>query len=126
MDYRPRYSQPFTLAQAISLDVGTITEEISRLQNSIAHLNTTQDQLHEAIEASPDDEFTKALRENEIVIASQTERISILKMALAEKGIPSSEHYDLSIPPHRNPVAAATPAAPPPTAPIDEDGGIDL
>ncbi|KAI0081722.1 hypothetical protein K474DRAFT_1134288 [Panus rudis PR-1116 ss-1] len=137
MDYQPRYPQPFTLQQAVQLDVPLITEEIARLQNSLQHLRETQEQLREAIKTDPDPEFTKAIEENEQVIGSQSERISILKMALTEKGIPTSAHYNLS-------AVASTPSSngntqqtPTPNSSrprnedehsggVDNDGGIDL
>ncbi|KAH9844263.1 uncharacterized protein C8Q71DRAFT_852765 [Rhodofomes roseus] len=96
MDYRPRYPQPFTLQEAIALDVPVITEEIARLQNSLQHLRRTQNELQAASDAAPDPEFTKAIEENDLVIGSQEERISILKMALTEKGILMGSHYDLN------------------------------
>ncbi|KAF9464459.1 hypothetical protein BDZ94DRAFT_1256489 [Collybia nuda] len=100
MDYLPRYPQPFTLAEAIALDVSVISEEITRLQHSLRYLRQTQDTLHEHVASEkPEDidpEISKALEENEDVIASQEERISILKMALAEKGVHAQNHYDLA------------------------------
>ncbi|PCH41084.1 hypothetical protein WOLCODRAFT_40572, partial [Wolfiporia cocos MD-104 SS10] len=93
MDYRPRYTQPFTLAEAVRLDVETITEEISRLQNSLSHLKRTQEELQEAASATQDPEFSQAIEENALVIGSQTERISMLRMALTEKGIHVGSHY---------------------------------
>ncbi|KIP10721.1 hypothetical protein PHLGIDRAFT_47858, partial [Phlebiopsis gigantea 11061_1 CR5-6] len=87
MEYSPRYPQPFTISQAVGLDVGMITEEIARLQNSLAYLRSTQAQLKEVNDESPDPEFTKAMEENDDVIGSQEERISMLKIALTEKGI---------------------------------------
>ncbi|OCH92950.1 hypothetical protein OBBRIDRAFT_772640 [Obba rivulosa] len=95
MEYTPRYPQPFTLQEAVQLDVSVITEEIARLQNSLEHLKKTQQGLREALEASADPEFADAIGENEDVIGSQEERISILKMALAEKGIVIGSHYDI-------------------------------
>ncbi|KAF8913985.1 hypothetical protein CPB84DRAFT_1840752 [Gymnopilus junonius] len=96
MAYRPRFAQPFTLSQAIGLDVGVITEEIARLQNSLKHLKETQTILKSALkeEGQPDPELSKAYEENELVIGSQEERISILKMALTEKGIVAGSPYD--------------------------------
>ncbi|CAL1700788.1 unnamed protein product [Somion occarium] len=102
MEYRPRYPQPFTLAEAVRLDVPIIAEEISRLQNSVERLRATQKELNEAVAESPDPDFSKAIEENDIVIGSQEERVSMLKMALTEKGIPSSPHYDpFPVPPLR-------------------------
>ncbi|KJA30191.1 hypothetical protein HYPSUDRAFT_126774 [Hypholoma sublateritium FD-334 SS-4] len=96
MEYTPRFPQPFTLSEAINLDVAVITEEISRLRNSLARLRATQIILQAELEVPGeiDSEITKAFDENKIVIGSQEERISILKMALTEKGITSGSHYD--------------------------------
>ncbi|THV08444.1 hypothetical protein K435DRAFT_847305 [Dendrothele bispora CBS 962.96] len=98
MDYVPRYVQPFSLAEAIALDVSTISEEIARLQNSLKHLNETQQFLKEIIEAenpeTVDADLTKAYEENQTVIGSQEERISMLKLALTEKGVTTGTHYE--------------------------------
>ncbi|KAI0375593.1 hypothetical protein BV20DRAFT_984383 [Pilatotrama ljubarskyi] len=99
MEYRPRYSQPFTLEEARQLAVPIITEEISRLQNSLAHLDRTQRELEDALTTTPGDtDLEQAFEENEIVIGSQKERITILRMVLVEKGVPMSAHYDLQPP----------------------------
>ncbi|KAF9569287.1 hypothetical protein CPC08DRAFT_653168, partial [Agrocybe pediades] len=94
MDYIPRYRQPFTLVEAVKLDVSTITEEISRLQNSLKHLNETQDIIEASLKEEEDSDLRKAMDENREVIGSQQERISILRMALTEKGIIGGAHYD--------------------------------
>ncbi|KAF7292408.1 hypothetical protein HMN09_01224900 [Mycena chlorophos] len=123
MDYRPKYAQPFTLTEARLLDVQTIAEEIARLQNSLQHLHDTQTMLKEAMESDPDPELTKALEENRTVICSgsQTERIAILKLALSDKGVIMSEHYD---PPKNTGPAATPPAAPEP--PENDEDGVEL
>ncbi|THH32889.1 hypothetical protein EUX98_g1279 [Antrodiella citrinella] len=144
MEYVPRYPQPFTVGQAVMLDVPTITEEISRIGNSLEHLRRTQSELLEALAEDPDDpDFRKAYEENEDVIGSQAERVSMLQLALTEKGIPTSSHYDIAaVPPAAPPTASRTPASPPqeevtgpetpaatngiPAVELDEDGGIDL
>ncbi|RDX55572.1 hypothetical protein OH76DRAFT_1371866 [Lentinus brumalis] len=96
MEYKPRYSQPFTLEEARLLAVPIITEEISRLQNSLSHLQRTQEELKEALTTAPGDpDLTEALEENEVVIGSQNERITMLKIVLNEKGIRTSAHYDV-------------------------------
>ncbi|KAI9001054.1 hypothetical protein BD414DRAFT_473469 [Trametes punicea] len=96
MEYMPRYAQPFTLEEARQLAVPIISEEITRLQNSLTHLQRTQDELRDALSTSPDDsDFTQAFEENEVVIGSQRERITILRMVLVEKGVPMNAHYDL-------------------------------
>ncbi|KAJ2920130.1 hypothetical protein MD484_g337, partial [Candolleomyces efflorescens] len=74
--------------------------EISRLQNSLNKLYETQVQLKEYVEESKeggesDPEILQAMADNVVVIGSQQERISILKMALSEKGIVTSgAHYE--------------------------------
>ncbi|EPT03748.1 hypothetical protein FOMPIDRAFT_1115201 [Fomitopsis schrenkii] len=98
MEYRPKYAQPFTLQEAAAMDVPVLTEEIARLQNSLQHLRRTQHELQIATDTDYDPEIAKALEENNEVIGSQEERISILKMALAEKGVLMSSHYDLGQP----------------------------
>lgn len=149
--------------------LNVLTAEISRLQNSLAHLRNTQEQLREAQEESPDPEFERAIQENEDVMyvlsvaygsattnvglrrcfsGSQEERISILRIALAEKGASTScyqefraggpveaagiiqttetDHHG-----HQDPSENSATDTHPPTLDshdivIDEDGGIDL
>ncbi|GLB33900.1 hypothetical protein LshimejAT787_0107840 [Lyophyllum shimeji] len=139
MDFIPRYAQPFTLADAVSLDVPVITEEITRLQNSLRHLKQTQAALQEYIEAetpaNADPELTKALEENKTVIGSQEERVFMLKLALTEKGIPYNSHLDLD----SNAATTPTPLPPASVQPApaiaadtsqpaldEEEGGIHL
>ncbi|KAI0677577.1 hypothetical protein C8Q78DRAFT_1003420 [Trametes maxima] len=113
MEYRPRYTQPFTLEEARQLEVPIITEEISRLQNSLAHLERTQADLREALSDSPDDaDLSQALGENETVIGSQRERISMLRMVLVEKGVPMSAHYDLEASQQSSPDTTPIPPVP--------------
>ncbi|GJE84220.1 hypothetical protein PsYK624_002960 [Phanerochaete sordida] len=147
MEYTPRYPQPFTLAEAVGLDVSTITEEIARLQNSLARLRATQAQLKEALAEAPDPDFSKAVEENEVTIGSQDERVSILRLALAEKGVPLDGHFALepstAAPPpanapaatpratqslSRQPAGSAAPRVPPGLEDVemDEDGGVHL
>jgi hypothetical protein len=86
-----KYPQPFTWAQVMDLDVGTISQgtqltnhteetegkgkvrklivqEITRLQHSLDHLKSTQDQLQYLIdttsESTPDPDFIGAIQEN--------------------------------------------------------------
>ncbi|KAK0191080.1 hypothetical protein F5146DRAFT_1047047 [Armillaria mellea] len=139
MEYTPRYAQPFTLNQAIQLDIPVITEEIARLQNSLQHLRETQELLAQYIAENPDDkdaEMEKAFKENETVIGSQEERVGMLRMALSEKGVNPGSHYALSpsngIPTERDTVQRST------DSPVgrdqmneivaesDDDGGIHL
>jgi len=145
MDFTPRYNQPFTLGEAIQLDISVITEEISRLHNSLLHLRRTQAELQAAAEAEPDPEFTKAIEENEVVIGSQEERISILRMALTERGVRMGSHYDINpatsnghdLPTSNRSETTTTPAvvhlngtsatnAPLQTSISDDEGGIHL
>jgi len=136
MDFIPRYSQPFTLADAVNLDVAVITEEITRLQNSLRHLKQTQATLQEYIEfespADVDPEVTKALEENKTVIGSQEERILMLKLALTEKGVHYSSHFDLDSSTTITPITAPTismqpaPATTTNTAPDEDEDGIHL
>ncbi|TFK91495.1 hypothetical protein K466DRAFT_467086, partial [Polyporus arcularius HHB13444] len=96
MEYKPRYSQPFTLEEARLLAVPIITEEISRLQNSLSHLQRTQEELKEALTTAPGDpDLTEAFEENEVVIGSQNERITMLQIVLNEKGVRMGAHYDV-------------------------------
>jgi len=126
MEYRPKHPQPFSLSDALKFDPATITEEIARLQNSLQHLKRTQDELRPY---SDDPELLQALQENEAVIASQAERISMLNIALNEKGVVASgTHYELT----QTPTAVSQqPPAPAPDAVIDDsnednDGGVML
>ncbi|KAG5648983.1 hypothetical protein DXG03_000332 [Asterophora parasitica] len=123
MDFIPRYAQPFTLAEAVTLDV--------------AHLKQTQTGLQEYIDSEPpedvDPEITKALEENKTVIGSQEERILILKLALSEKGVHYGSHYELNSKDTTSPAAAETPSTHPSTtatetsqAEPDDEGGVYL
>ncbi|KAI0269140.1 hypothetical protein BC834DRAFT_613903 [Gloeopeniophorella convolvens] len=131
MDYHPKHPQPFSFSEALKLDPATITEEIARLQNSLKHLKQTQDELRPYLD---DPELAQASRENEGVIASQEERISMLTMALVEKGVVASGgHYEVAQTTPAAPSAAAAPQQPslPPSASLDDlagtdDGGIVL
>ncbi|KAG1832312.1 hypothetical protein DFJ58DRAFT_823354 [Suillus subalutaceus] len=89
MDFTPCHPQPFTFQQAISFD-----PEISRLQNSISHLKRTQEELKEYAE---DPDIAQAIKENNQTLASQDERIFMLKLALTQRGASNatSAHYDL-------------------------------
>ncbi|EIW61999.1 uncharacterized protein TRAVEDRAFT_44831 [Trametes versicolor FP-101664 SS1] len=119
MEYRPRYTQPFTLEEARLLDVPIISEEITRLQNSVAHLQRTQDELQDALSTSPGDtDLTEAFEENEVVIGSQKERITILRMVLVEKGLPMGPHYDVQPLARDRPAGSTVPAV----APVQPNG----
>ena len=90
MDYKPRFSQPFTLYEAIGLDVAVITEgiavvfnkcrisincrslEIARLQNSLERLRETQEVLQAVIiePGESDPEIMLAFEENQVVMCA--------------------------------------------------------
>ncbi|KAF9055456.1 hypothetical protein BDZ89DRAFT_1004331 [Hymenopellis radicata] len=129
MAFKPRYAQPFSLSDAISLDLPVITEEIARLQHSLQKLRETQDVLREYIEESKehDPEIMKAVKENEVVIGSQEERIEMLKIALRDKGVSYHEHYNLSSATSQPNSTTAPHSAPQTIEPeADEEGGIHL
>jgi len=90
MEYNPRYPQPFTLTQAIALDPEVAWDEIARLRNSLLHLRRSQTELQEYLQElaaeEVDLEVSQAVKENEITIASQDERIFMLKLALTHHG----------------------------------------
>ncbi|KAF8551455.1 hypothetical protein OG21DRAFT_1512693 [Imleria badia] len=90
MEYNPRYPQPFSLTQAIALDPAVAWDEIARLRNSLLHLRRSQNGLQEYLqELAPEEvdlEVSQAVKENEITIASQDERIFMLKLALTHHG----------------------------------------
>ncbi|TFY79867.1 hypothetical protein EWM64_g4143 [Hericium alpestre] len=132
MEYHPRHAQPFTLTEAVLLPLDTITDEIARLENSLKHLRETQEELKQNVEGldAPDPEFCQAFEENENVIGSQEERITILEMALEQKGIVSarSAHYVGSPPTQRAGDAQQqpSPSAPEPTEPTGDEEGVML
>jgi hypothetical protein len=86
----PRYKQPFTLEEAVRMEIPTLTAgmlrhqgnrsltierrgftiEISRLQGSIRLLNESQAQLQAEIDASanPDRDFVEAFEENKLTM----------------------------------------------------------
>lgn len=88
MNYEARHPQPFSYAEAMQFEIATITKgtagkvcrpviispcdvvEITRLQNSLEHLDRTQLQLREfMIEAvEKDRELVVAYEENELVM----------------------------------------------------------
>ncbi|KAG1816324.1 uncharacterized protein BJ212DRAFT_1354137 [Suillus subaureus] len=94
MDFTPCHPQPFTFQQAISFDPEVSADEIGRLQNSISHLKRTQEELQEYAE---DPDIAQAIKENNQTLASQDERIFMLKLALTQHGASNatSAHYDL-------------------------------
>ncbi|OCF32672.1 hypothetical protein I317_06072 [Kwoniella heveanensis CBS 569] len=109
VSFTPRHVQPFTLEEAMQLEVETLVAEINRLRNSIAHLRESQSELNEflqseegqsdPLERSGEGEISKAVRENEGVISSQNERIALITIALSNKlgSETRLEHYGLKI-----------------------------
>ncbi|WVQ79058.1 hypothetical protein IAT38_001151 [Cryptococcus sp. DSM 104549] len=90
--FTPKYPQPFTLVEAINLEVDTLVAEIYRLINSIQHLYETQDELvafRDSEEGQEDPEAAEvaneAYMENEDLIPRQSERIALISAALISK-----------------------------------------
>ncbi|KWU42165.1 hypothetical protein RHOSPDRAFT_5488, partial [Rhodotorula sp. JG-1b] len=123
MDYSPRHAQPVTLAQLRQLEPELLTGEIARLENSLQHLEASNVELRawagiESSAGKPEDgtttttttttdddeqldegskrEFAEAVRENEETIASQRERLTMIRLALEEKvGVDAANpHYE--------------------------------
>lgn len=84
------------------LETPLILQEISRLQFSIQHLQTSQEELDGFLKNEEDKDLREAFEENKQVILSQSERISMLKFALQSRGMLSSSHYDLQPPVTQN------------------------
>ncbi|KAL7416942.1 hypothetical protein BDY24DRAFT_330147, partial [Mrakia frigida] len=81
--FTPKYPQPFTLAEALDLDPSVITEEISRLQNSLTNLRSSNVALLQYLHDEGEDrDLRESVHENELTIASQEERIDMLRVAL--------------------------------------------
>ncbi|WWD02168.1 hypothetical protein V865_000206 [Kwoniella europaea PYCC6329] len=102
----PKHAQPFSLEEAMGLEVETLVNEIKRLENSIKHLQRTQSDLKSYLDSEEgkededgDGEIGKAYKENEDTISSQSERITLIKLALINKlgSDARLEHYGLSI-----------------------------
>ncbi|SGY25754.1 BQ5605_C018g08663 [Microbotryum silenes-dioicae] len=98
MTTTPTYSHPFTLSQAIQLEPALITQEITRLQHSIQHLERSNSELSQYLEEEgPEEAFELSIKENELTMQVK-ERISILRHALQEQiGVDRSNgHYELA------------------------------
>ncbi|KAF8608012.1 hypothetical protein BDV93DRAFT_285726 [Ceratobasidium sp. AG-I] len=95
--FQPIHAQPFTFDQACQLDSPTISA--ARLQHSLGALASTQKQLQEAINEDdhPDPDLVLAFQENSSVVASQEERIVMLRKALEAQGaaIADNPHYEV-------------------------------
>ncbi|CAK9785367.1 hypothetical protein CC85DRAFT_284563 [Cutaneotrichosporon oleaginosum] len=126
MSFQPVHPQPFTPAEAAQLDVGTIVAEIARLRNSLSHLIATQGELRSALAEEEDADLRSALDENEGVIASQSERVEMLRSVLIDKvGAESLAHYGIEPPPTQSPAQTnGSVANGAPTA--SEDEGMHL
>ncbi|KAG7527928.1 hypothetical protein FFLO_06496 [Filobasidium floriforme] len=98
--YQPKHDQPFTLADAVDLDVGILSNEITRLRNSLDHLRASNRELEAFIKdpenADDTDGLEEVIKENEQVIEVQEDRIDLLKHALEQKigSDPANKHYD--------------------------------
>ncbi|PBP19742.1 hypothetical protein BUE80_DR009396 [Diplocarpon rosae] len=76
-----------------SLPLSTLHLKAMELRNSIAHLDYSNEQLRPfasgtepSQNGNPDPDCADAIRENEIVIARQTERIELLKREVERRG----------------------------------------
>ncbi|GAA5860657.1 hypothetical protein JCM3774_006242 [Rhodotorula dairenensis] len=132
MDYTPRHAQPVTLAQLRQLEPELLTGEIARLENSMQHLEASNAELRLWGGLSPVDDddrtsaaaedfdedskrdFAEAVKENEETIASQRERLTMIRLALEEKiGVDATNpHYERTTNPRlSNEMAEAAAAA---------------
>jgi len=68
-----------------------VITEVARWEWSLLHLKRTQDELRAFIQSDGDGNVDRdletALEENNVVIATQEERVSMLKLALQCKGV---------------------------------------
>ncbi|WWC63527.1 uncharacterized protein I303_106130 [Kwoniella dejecticola CBS 10117] len=108
INFTPKHAQPFTLEEAMHLGIETLVAEIKRLENSINHLRRTQSELRSYLESEEgkadegedgEGEIGLAYKENEDTISSQSERITLIKLALLNKlgSDARLEHYGLTI-----------------------------
>ncbi|GAA5935714.1 hypothetical protein JCM3775_003390 [Rhodotorula graminis] len=120
--FRPTHDQPVTLAQLRLLEPELLVGEIGRLENSIAHLERSNDELAAFVRGDDGDEldddtrreFEDSVKENEETIARQHERIAMIRVALEEQvGVDASNpHYAVA-------QASAASRAPPPAAALE-------
>ncbi|GAA5910507.1 hypothetical protein JCM5296_003681 [Sporobolomyces johnsonii] len=126
--FTPRYDQPVTLRDLSQLEPELLSAEIARLQNSIAHLRRSNDELRAFLQQEGDDEgldqetrkeFEDCVGENEETILRQTERIEMLRLALeAQVGVSAANpHYD---------ALSSSSSAPRPPAPSSPSGASTL
>ncbi|GAA5907178.1 hypothetical protein JCM6882_008384 [Rhodosporidiobolus microsporus] len=129
IDYTPKHPQPVSLAALRQLEPELLSNEITRLQNSVQHLERSNDELRafaagggedDEVDEESKGEFEAAVRENEETIAAQKERLHMICLALEEKvGVDASNpHYNLASPASSStaPPALSAPAAPAPPA----------
>ncbi|ORY76863.1 hypothetical protein BCR35DRAFT_292372 [Leucosporidium creatinivorum] len=146
----PVHDQPVTLAALKELEPEILTAEVARLQNSIKHLERSNEELKtfcsEADDEDLDDdsrrEFEQSVKENEETIASQKERMVMLRLALeSQLGVDATNsHYTIAGADSATPSTAtleaptSTAATPTPSAPNgiteleggEEEGGLYL
>ncbi|BGP50034.1 hypothetical protein JCM10450v2_005942 [Rhodotorula kratochvilovae] len=135
--FTPAHNQPVTLAQLRLLEPELLSNEIARLQNSIAHLERSNDELRafvrgegeeedgdEGLDDETKRELEDTVRENEETVARQQERITMIRLALEEQvGVDArNPHYALAgSAPASAPVEERR-AALPPRPSAQEDG----
>ncbi|GAA5989270.1 hypothetical protein JCM11641_003857 [Rhodosporidiobolus odoratus] len=127
IDYSPRHPQPVTLPELRQLEPELLTAEVSRLQNSIQHLEQSNVELGEFAREARDEEgdsegageMDSAREENEGTIAAQRERITMIRLVLEEKiGVDASNpHYQL---PSSSSSYSASAMSGPPVAPSSD------
>ncbi|GAA6060202.1 hypothetical protein JCM10212_002281 [Sporobolomyces blumeae] len=115
-EFRPVHQHPVTLAELSRLEPELLSNEIARLENSIRHLRRSNDEVIEFLdgdEASDLDgdsraEFVDSVRDNDETIATQQERIAMIRISLEEQiGVQASNsHY--SVRPDPAPTSTAT------------------
>ncbi|KAG8830362.1 hypothetical protein FRC18_008203 [Serendipita sp. 400] len=126
-DFVPKFKQPFSIQVASGLDIQTLMNELSRLDDSVRRLSETQDTLKEFLDEATrkgeqrDPELEAAFEENKDVIGSQEERIHMITLVLVEKGV-SAESLAHYLPKSQDPRGQSLNTM----EPINDDGGIDL
>ncbi|KAG1829749.1 hypothetical protein EV424DRAFT_386247 [Suillus variegatus] len=93
MEFTPCHPQPFTFQQAISFD-----PEVSADDRSSSKLDFPSKRTQEELQEYADDpDIAQAIKENNQTLASQDERIFMLKLALTQRGASNATgaHYDL-------------------------------
>lgn len=94
IDFHPRHPQPFTLAALLQFTPSHLASEISRLQNSIAHLEDSNRQLLEAEEEGEDEEGRRVMKEareeNEVTMCAHLDAEHLNELAETEGRTQSS------------------------------------